>query len=153
MKIAYRDLSHIYSRMSNATFEIGLCVFFSQRSLYPLYPADTSLSYSVIEALKYTQLSEIPHLLILPSSLLASIKVSSLDSCFSEITVMDLATRVSIICLFPMIEGSVVVNPGRLVRGVSGTYATVEFDLASVSRASDRPISLVDVASVQVRRL
>jgi len=79
----------------------------SQRNFYPLYPCDEELPFDAEQWIKYCRMSTTPHMLILPSGIQHFIK---------------------------NVDGTIVVNPGRLTKGSSGgTFAKIQVDLSSAS--------------------
>ncbi|KAI1729769.1 DNA polymerase alpha/epsilon subunit B domain-containing protein [Ditylenchus destructor] len=95
---------------------------FSSHSLYPIYPTD--LPFVLKDSRKKLSLDTKPHVLLVPSMLQSSVKV---------------------------LDGSIVINPGRFVRGKSGVCALLEIDLNSASAVLDDSIcqySIVDIFNV-----
>jgi len=83
---------------------------FQSKSMYPLYPSDMALPFSLSNSHEKISLTERPHVLIAPSLLQPMTKV--VDEC-------------------------IVVNPGRYIRGkVGGTYATLDIKLSRATRSA-----------------
>ncbi|CAL8131428.1 unnamed protein product [Orchesella dallaii] len=74
----------------------------SQRNFYPLYPPDESVPFDVQLWSKYCKFAVTPHLLILPSDLRYFIKE---------------------------VDGTIIVNPERLMKGKGGTYIRLQVKL------------------------
>jgi len=75
-----------------------------QRNFYPLYPSDESVPLDVLNWADNAQMGCTPHILILPSDLRHFIKD---------------------------VDGTVVINPERLTKGLSGgTFAKLQLDLS-----------------------
>jgi len=79
----------------------------SQQNFYPLYPPDESVPFDTEKWSLHAQLLCTPHILILPSDLRHFVKD---------------------------VDGTVVVNPERLTKRISGgTYARLQLDLSGDS--------------------
>ncbi|VDK48546.1 unnamed protein product [Anisakis simplex] len=101
---------------------------FSQRSLYPLYPAPSDTAQRIDETIRECSLSCIPHIMIMPSMLSPMIQV---------------------------IDGCLCINPGILVRGSSGTFMEMNIDMKMIQSAEtdQHNCSIADYCEIKILRI
>jgi hypothetical protein len=98
----------------------------SQRCFYPLYPADDSLPIDVEHSVHYGRMEVQPHILIIPSLLKPFIKD---------------------------VDGTIVVNPNRLVSGNGGgNYARLQVDF-STANENESFTSIADLCIGQIVKI